>query len=234
MPITWCNDPADPAVRHRIRMEWLAEQRQYEHERRERDEQRVRWKIEEEGHAEVLREWKRERLQHEKELRERKQREIDERMRLNLSWANVEAYHCKTYATREYSAHLINLPTDYKYYLDACRETPLVIHGESYKPTRCEKHNQSVIGYWVVNQNEPECAATSWNLYKDRGCTAPGSGKRDIEYHLEDVPKGGDWGEFCATTPHHVHGMDFKGAHRCVRTIWGMYGHWEIDDESCE
>ena len=140
MPATWCDDPVDPGVRHRIRQEWETEERQYEHERHERDQQRLRWELDDVKHTELLREWEQERLQHEEELRRRQRREEDERVGLNLAWERVEAHQCTTYATREYTAQLTNLPAYYEYRLDACRMTPLEIHGVSYTPKRCEEH----------------------------------------------------------------------------------------------
>ncbi|KIM65862.1 hypothetical protein SCLCIDRAFT_1211867 [Scleroderma citrinum Foug A] len=167
MPVTWCDDPVDPGVRHRILKEWETKERQYEHERYERDQQRLQWELEDMKHAERLSEWEQERLLHEEELRQRQRREEEERVRLNLAWARVEAHHCTTYATREYTAQLTNLPADYKYRLDACRVTPLEIHGITYTPRRCEEHGQTVIGYWEVNENEPDCRPW-WNWYKDK------------------------------------------------------------------
>ncbi|KAH7885647.1 hypothetical protein F5I97DRAFT_1422370 [Phlebopus sp. FC_14] len=89
-----------------------------------------------------------------------------------------------------------------------------------------------VIGRWSVNQHEPDCA-TFWHWFKDKGCTSPGSGKRRIEHYLEILPVGGDWREFCATTPASFLGLHFTGAHECFQYKLGTYGHWQIDDSSC-
>ena len=57
---------------------------------------------------------------------------------MNMFWGQVEAHHCTTYATREYTALLKNLPVDYPYRVEACKETSLEIHGASYLPKDCE------------------------------------------------------------------------------------------------
>jgi len=71
-----------------------------------------------------------------------------------------------------------------------------------------------------------------------------------IEQFLENLPSGGDWKEFCATTPASFLGMHFMGAETCFQQVrysvtiilarfvddfqdLGTYGHWVIDDESC-
>jgi len=84
------------------------------------DEQRLAW--EEHGRLE----------------KERRQREKQERQKMNMFWGQVEAHHCTTYATREYTALLKNLPMDYPHPVEACKETPLEIHGTSYFPKECE------------------------------------------------------------------------------------------------
>jgi hypothetical protein len=72
-----------------------------------------------------------------------------------------------------------------------------------------------------------------------------------IEHYLEKIPSGGDWREFCATTPVSFLGMNFTGAQFCfkkvccsVTLIWhdlliifqddATWGHWVFDDESCK
>ncbi|KAL4077956.1 hypothetical protein J3A83DRAFT_4186212 [Scleroderma citrinum] len=198
------------------RLEW---QRQAAAYRQEMDKQRLEWK----------REWD----EHDRRERERRQRDKQERQKMDMFWGQVEAHHCTTYATREYTALLKNLPTDYRYRVEACRETPLEIHGVSYLPKDCEDKGPGVvIGRWEVNQNEAACV-TFWNWYKDKGCTSEGSGKRRIEHYLENLPKGSDWREFCSTTPASFLGMHFPGAEICFQENLGTYGHWEIEDYGC-
>jgi len=76
-------------------------------------------------------------------------------------------------------------------------------------------------------------------------------GMQRIEHYLENIPSGGDWKEFCATTPISFRGMHFTGAQFCfekvcqsVALIWhdlliilqnhATWGHWVFDDESCK
>ena len=138
MPITYCNDPADPQVRERLREEWNKES--FEHEKRvvERQVVEARWAWEDERHATQLREWEQERIHHEQELNERARREEQERQRLGLFWGRVEAHQCKTYGTREYTAVLMNLPTNWEGRFAACKATPLELHGVTHLPRSCE------------------------------------------------------------------------------------------------
>jgi hypothetical protein len=72
-----------------------------------------------------------------------------------------------------------------------------------------------------------------------------------VEHYLENIPSGGDWKEFCATTPVSFRGMHFIGAEFCFQKVrcsvasiaarfvdsfqnHGTYGHWVFDDESCK
>jgi len=39
------------------------------------------------------------------------------------------------------------------------------------------------------------------------------------EHYLENLPQGGDWREFCATTPVSFLGMHFPGAQVCFQWV---------------
>ncbi|KAI6113555.1 hypothetical protein EDD16DRAFT_1126052 [Pisolithus croceorrhizus] len=156
-----------------------------------------------------------------------------ERQKMDMFWNQVEANHCSTYGTREYTAYLANLPTDYPDRIEACKETMLEIRGRSYFPDRCEdKGPGAVMGRWEINHNEPDCVPF-WGWFKDKGCTSEGSGKRRFEHFLENLPAGGGWREFCATTPVSFHGMHFPGAKSCFQYNRGTYGEWEVEDSTC-
>ncbi|KIJ60155.1 hypothetical protein HYDPIDRAFT_117636 [Hydnomerulius pinastri MD-312] len=151
----------------------------------------------------------------------------------NMFWTDVQASTCTAYATREYSARLANVPYWYHRQLEACKATPLVIHDVSSLPSTCEDQGpQGIIGRWTVNHNEPDCVSF-WIEYKDKGCTSKGSGMRRIEHRLSNLPEGGDWREFAATTPVRFHGLQFRGAQEAFQTIWGVFGLWEIEDDQC-
>ncbi|KAG2069560.1 hypothetical protein BDR04DRAFT_1055334 [Suillus decipiens] len=158
-----------------------------------------------------------------------------DRIRMNMSWTDLASHTCTTYATREYTARLVNIPSSYNRRVEACMATPIKIHETEYMPQWCEDHGpNNVIGHWEVNQHEPDCAPY-WNWYKDLGCISPGSGQRRIQHHLKNLPSGADWKEFCATTPVSFNGMHFMGAESCFRKYFGIftYGQWVVDDESC-
>lgn len=40
-----------------------------------------------------------------------------------------------------------------------------------------------------------------------------------IEHYLENLPKGSDWREFCATTPARFDGLEFSGAQECFQYV---------------
>ena len=110
---------------YKARQEWTREIEQHmreiekmrSREREEREKEREKWR---------------------REVEERDRREEEERQKLRMFWGNVEAHTCTTYATREYTAQLMNLPRAWKHRVDACKVTPLEIHGISYLPKTCE------------------------------------------------------------------------------------------------
>jgi hypothetical protein len=167
--ITPSNDYLDPDVRDRIHREWNIELRQHQKEVLERISTRHRWDLEDEdrirlreqwqtegeehkrdmeerrGREEqeriVLREkWGREVEEHEREVEERRRHEEEERLRLNMFWTDVTSHACTTYATREYTARLVNVPSYYNRRVEACMATSVMIHGAEYTPKWCEDH----------------------------------------------------------------------------------------------
>ncbi|KAG2343912.1 hypothetical protein BDR05DRAFT_932925 [Suillus weaverae] len=257
------NDPLDPDVRDRIRREWDIELHQHQQEVLKRIDTKNRWRLEdddrihlreqwrteveehkrdmeetrrrEEQEKTILREkWSREVEEHEREVAKRRKHEEEERLRLNMFWTDLASHTCTTYATREYTARLVNVPSYYNRRVEACMATSVMIHGTEYTPKWCEDHGpNNVIGHWEIDQHEPDCASF-WVWYKDFGCISPGSGQRRIEHYLDNIPSGGDWKEFCATTPASFRGMHFMGAEFCFTKNGATWGHWVIDDESCK
>jgi len=158
MHFVYC--PPDPATRDAIRRDWENEKsqhnilvRDWEHKSQEQADKEEGWKRATERHdsevaqrireeherqERVREERERERQQWQREVEERYQREEEERQKLHMFWGHVEAHTCTTYATMEYTAQLMNLPTSWKHRLDACRATPLELRGISYLPKTCE------------------------------------------------------------------------------------------------
>ncbi|KAG2069559.1 hypothetical protein BDR04DRAFT_1101441 [Suillus decipiens] len=228
------NDPLDPGVRDRIRKEWDVEVRQHQQEVLKRDEIYKRWRLEDNERIHLREQWQTEIENHGRDMEERRKHEEEERLRLNMFWTNLDSHACTTYATREYTARLANVPTYYDRRVEACMATSVKIHGVEYTPKWCEDHGPGkVIGHWEVDQHEPDCASY-WTRYKDFGCMSPGSGQRRVEHYLENIPLGGDWKEYCATTPVRFRGMHFTGAQFCFQKDHATWGHWIFDDERCK
>ncbi|KAH7921621.1 hypothetical protein BV22DRAFT_1038435 [Leucogyrophana mollusca] len=235
LPVTRCNDPLDPAVRERQRIEWEADQRRHNHEVENRRALNEQWEREDLAREHTREQWQHEVAEHERLEKERRQREVEERQRLGMFWSDLRGFQgCKSYATREYTAQLWNVPNNYPHRIEACMNTPIVIHGVTYdKPTRCvDNGSYGLVGFWEVNHNEPSCS-TFWEFFKDKGCVAQGSGKRRYEQFLANIPEGGDWKEFCATTPTSFHGLEFASPHHCFQGNPGAYGLWDVDDSTC-
>lgn len=137
-------DEYDKIVARRAQEEQERQERVRENWAQEVEKHRNEWK-EMERHENQRREnerqkWRREVEDHDRMKEERRKREEEERKRLNLFWGSVEAHTCSTYATKEYTAQLMNLPAtwDWEHRVEACRATPLEIHGISHLPITCE------------------------------------------------------------------------------------------------
>ena len=154
------NKTLDPAVRDSIRKEWGIEERKH---RRAMEQAHEEWSIEKRKHHRFMeqvreeeiqwnekreewrrkeREWQREWNEMERRAREeaeRAEKEKWDREHMNLYWENIKSEdNCIAHKTRKYSAHLANLLPGIDA-LDACKATPLTIHGVTYdSPLYCE------------------------------------------------------------------------------------------------
>ncbi|KAF8421309.1 hypothetical protein L210DRAFT_3573085, partial [Boletus edulis BED1] len=152
--------PLFPSTMNAIRRDWEIDVAQH-------DILLEKWRLEKLGHDTIEEEWKLETEWHEKDVarhireederqererqrwqrevenhdrieKERKKHEDEERQKLNMFWGGIEAHTCTTYATRDYTAQLMNLPTTWEHRVEACKATPLEVHGVSYLPKSCE------------------------------------------------------------------------------------------------
>ncbi|KAG0702055.1 hypothetical protein DFH29DRAFT_999700 [Suillus ampliporus] len=222
--------------RRREELENIRNRNQWQREVEEHDrEVKENRRCEEEERIRIREQWGREVAEHDRKVEERQKREEEERLRLNMFWTDPEPHMCTTYSTREFTARLVNVPSYYNRRVEACMATAIQIHGVESTPKWCEDHGpNNVVGHWEVDQQQPDCVS-HWTWYKDLGCVSPGSGQRRIEQYLKNIPSGGDWREFCATTPASFNGVHFIGAQSCLldRNNDGTWGYWDIDDESC-
>lgn len=231
------------------------ERSQWEFEIKQHNDIRLKWEVEVNKHNDLRQcmadersqldserqAWEEMRLGERKEALEEhrrareKEEEEEERRRAGIYWLElVRAPHCTKYGTREYRAKLgpVGWGVDQ---LKACRETEIEIHGRMIKPNRCDDMGMfnGVWGVWMVDFDEGACR-TFWGDYKDKGCTAPGSGLRHIEANLKNHDAADEWTAMCTTTPYDFNGLHFDGAISCAN--WGKYGifgFWDIEDKNC-
>ncbi|KAF7360566.1 hypothetical protein MVEN_00787700 [Mycena venus] len=222
----------DPVARDRIRREWDKEIRGHEAVRRawsveQADMETIRlgWETERQElidmREQLVRDkeqWARDRDE-EKREEERRKREEEDRIRAGFAWDGLQGDHrCLQHGTRRYTARLANVPREYDP-VKACTETAVEIHGVKISsPNHCEDRGcGGVIGHWIVDYSEPACA-THFDNFKDKGCTSPGSGRRRIESHLENLQYGDDWRAMCSTTPANFRHLHFESP-SCVRRL---------------
>ncbi|KAF9235733.1 hypothetical protein BU15DRAFT_64575 [Melanogaster broomeanus] len=231
--VAYRKDSRSPDAREHILKKWELERSEYDERARMYKEEEERWAKRRIEQDELIRDWDREREAHDREKKEREEQEEEERRRLKMVWVGVEPQNCTTYATREYTATLANVPSNYPRGVEACKVTPLIVHGLSYLPHTCKDDGPGgIIGSWRVNHSQPDCT-TFWADYKDKGCISVGSGRRHIEHRLANLSPDGDWREFVATTPVRFNGLQFVGAEEAFKSYWGVFGLWEIDDAEC-
>jgi len=160
---------------------------------------------------------------------------VDENQR-HFYWDNLHpGLHCSAYGTREYSARLMNIPTSYNW-MKACQNMPVTIHNTTINtPDRCEDRGFSggVHGFWLIDFNEIACLPM-WGDFIDENCTAEGSRLHRTVARLWNIQNTDNWMQMCATTPADLHGFHFDGPKHCVhKGLWGIYGVWEYEDQSC-
>ncbi|KIJ94865.1 hypothetical protein K443DRAFT_109741, partial [Laccaria amethystina LaAM-08-1] len=138
------------------------------------------------------------------------------------------------YGTRKYWAKMGPLVGGYDP-MKACWTSEIEIHGQKMKPTYCEDKgaDHGVYGHWIVDFDEGGCRPW-WKGFKDKGCTAPGSGLRRFDAHLINLDYADGWHVMCSSTPADFNGLHFNGAMSCVKSLFGgVFGIWEIEDRNC-
>ncbi|KAJ6563584.1 hypothetical protein DFH09DRAFT_1158451 [Mycena vulgaris] len=241
-------DAQDPAARDHLRREWDKEIRAHEKTRRAWNSEvathetlRVGWENERREilamREQLLRDreiWAHECEQEKREEASRKREEAD-RIRAAFYWNDLRTeQRCLRYGARQYSARISNVPRGYDP-LQACTETSVEIHGLKIPtPTQCEDRGcGGVFGHWTIDYSEPTCK-THFNNFKDKGCTASGSGRRRIESRLENLQSGDDWRDMCSTTPADFRHLHFESPDMCENWgISGVWAYWEIEDQEC-
>ncbi|KAF8994269.1 hypothetical protein BDQ17DRAFT_1528344 [Cyathus striatus] len=152
---------------------------------------------------------------------QRRKDEMEERDKAGLFFSPLQKGKCTTFNTRRYRSELENLPRDFTgNVLRACMDTSAEINGRSVTPVYCEDLGSA--GVWGIWEADGEVGCTPWwSRYKDKGCTAPESGLREIEQHLENLypNESYDWRDVCGTTPASFGGRNFAGPTNCVNWV---------------
>ncbi|KAJ7286547.1 hypothetical protein C8J57DRAFT_1287962 [Mycena rebaudengoi] len=251
----YVEDPLDPAVQERMRMEWSQEIMGHEKIRKawakevaKNEKLRVGWENERqeliamrEQLVQEREEWTRSREAEERveedrrREEERLKREAEKRTRAGFYWEDLHGdVRCLRHGARQYSARVANVPAGYNA-VQACMETAVEIHGlKLLSPNYCEDRGcNGVYGHWIIDFAESPCV-TYFDYFNDKGCTSPGSRLRRIESPLKNLQPGDDWQAMCSTTPADFRNMHFEGPGWCEN--WGKYGAWglwDIEDDDC-
>ncbi|TDL29226.1 hypothetical protein BD410DRAFT_9741 [Rickenella mellea] len=153
-----------------------------------------------------------------------------------MHWDEPRPSRCVEYGIREYTAHLLDIPSTYDR-RKGCEYTPVTINGFSLEtPTYCDDKGwwSGVFGHWHLD-NQTICTPYWASPLEDVGCTGEGSGKHRLQARLWNLQSGDDWDHMCATTPVIIHGVEYPSPTSCHDwgIIYGMYGIWDVDDPNC-
>src|SRR5688572_13161763 len=69
-------------------------------------------------------------------------------------------------------------------------------------------------------------ASIRWSEFRDKGCSE--MGVRIYSAQLLGIPLGQSWEATCAQTPAKVSGVDFESPTRCLTTVTGIFGEFDI------
>ncbi|TDL29224.1 hypothetical protein BD410DRAFT_892563 [Rickenella mellea] len=166
----------------------------------------------------------------------RKEREKWNYRNSGMRWDEPRPLRCVKYGIREYTAHLLDIPTAYDR-RKGCEYMPVTINGFTFEsPTGCEDRGwwSGVFGHWHLS-NQTTCMPYWDKSFEDVGCTGEGSGKHRLQARLWNLQHGDNWHHMCETTPAIIHGVGYPSPTNChdKGIIYGMYGIWDIDDPNC-
>ncbi|KIM37987.1 hypothetical protein M413DRAFT_249252 [Hebeloma cylindrosporum] len=203
---------------------WEAERASMEQQRKAMAKEREGWAKERE-----------ERGRRQKE-EERKKHDDEDKKREGITWEGLQGGRCSRYETREYTAVLSHVPLGVDA-MEVCRRKPIVVHGRSLLPSRCEDQGVCgrVTGHWEVDFNEPGCT-TWWNRFDKKGCYASGLQLYHSELQNLQQEDHDNWQVMCSTTPREINGVHWDGPTSCKdfgrRGVW-PWGIWHVPDGSC-
>ncbi|KAJ2932384.1 hypothetical protein H1R20_g4717, partial [Candolleomyces eurysporus] len=147
-------------------------------ERADWDKERAQWQSDRREHERMQEEQMK--LELERKRRElEKEKEEEEKKKVGLKWQDPQPdQHCLRFGARRYTAKLEHIPAGYNR-VRACRETQAWVNGKWAAPTDCDDRGPlgGIYGAWIVDWEEGPCRPF-FQDFKDKGCTAEGSGKR--------------------------------------------------------
>ncbi|TFY69973.1 hypothetical protein EVJ58_g82 [Rhodofomes roseus] len=149
---------------------------------------------------------------------------------LGVTWTGIESHHCVAYGTREYTARIAFDAAQ------ACKQMPLTVNGAVFSsPQECTQDEDSFVSRWHIDVGEASCKVY-WGDLSNKGCHGQGSSKRRYEARLWGAAGGEwEWIHMCRSTPIDIHGQHFKSPTECEDrgTFYGMFGIWDVDDDTC-
>lgn len=98
----------------------------------------------------------------------------------HMYWGHVEARACITYGTMEYTAQLMNLPPSWEHRVEACKATPLEIHGIPHLPKSCEDRVCDILSHCEDVQKADGVLLGPWYCGRSMGNRPTGTGLHDI------------------------------------------------------
>lgn len=148
-----------------------------------------------------------------------------------MHWGLFKPDGCTGYKTRQYSAILWEIPSDWQ---DTCYKTGAQINDQWFpKPDNCaQDSNGRMWGeFKKVYDENCEVGGVQWDRLQVKECVSVG--KRKYLSRLLNI--SGDWMTACKNTPALINGKNFITPDNCDdKGAGGMWGEFYVDDISCD
>ncbi|GJJ14032.1 hypothetical protein Clacol_008289 [Clathrus columnatus] len=156
------------------------------------------------------------------------QERMKQREAAGVTWGVPQPGQCLQYAIQDYSTTLLHYEVD-EYWNEACETTELTFNDQRMKtPNKCEiirnVHNVlQVVGHWHIADHSSECTPYWISISNEM-----------VSARLWNIKDSKQWDIMCNTAPLTLQNVSRVPLSCENKGIWGIWGHWEIVDESCE